>query len=169
MWVRARSLLSKLTLQASVSSTRVFQNVSYTLTSSQNLGACLSLDLGDGEVVGWQRVGGQCEGKEDGREQWQANPLSTPLTFTHTYSSVSVFTPVARLFSSMGELTERVNVSVLDALPCSQLRVVMERNATLDSPINVTRSEKLWVRSAAKVNCTVSGIDIDISKCCRNF
>lgn len=169
MWVRARSLLSKLTLQASVSSTRVFQNVSYTLTSSQNLGACLSLDLGDGEVVGWQRVGGQCEGKEDGREQWQANPLSTPLTFTHTYSSVSVFTPVARLFSSMGELTERVNVSVLDALPCSQLRVVMERNATLDSPINVTRSEKLWVRSAAKVNCTVSGIDIDISKCCRNL
>ncbi|KAK4308077.1 hypothetical protein Pmani_020206 [Petrolisthes manimaculis] len=163
LWVRVRSLLSKLTLQASTPSTRILHNITYTLASSQNLGACLSLDFGDGEIVGWQRVGGQCEGKEDGREKWQASPLSTPITLTHAYSSVGVYTSVARLFSAMGELTERRNVTVLEALPCSQLLVVMERNATLDSPISITRAEKLWVRSVAKVNCTVPGINLDIS------
>lgn len=134
-----------------------------TITSASSLGSCLSLALGDGTLLGW-RAGGQCEGQEQGTEDWQAAPLPNTLTLTHQYAESGTFEIVARLFSAMGEVETRRSIKVFGALPCTSLNLWVQKNGTLESPVQMTRADKLWVRSFAEVNCTVSKLTMEISK-----
>lgn len=160
---RARKKLEKPDLLTQLT-TRVGVQLPITITSIASLGSCLSLDLGDGLLLGW-RAGSQCEGREQGREDWKAAPLSKTLTLTHQYAESGMYELVVRLFSIMGEEETRKTVKVFGALPCNTLNLWVQKNGTLESPVQMTRAEKLWIRSFAEVNCSVSKLNMEISKC----
>lgn len=162
-WVRVRNKLKPPDLLTHPV-TRVGVELPITISSSSSLGSCLSLDFGDGLLLGW-RAGGQCEGHEQGKETWKAAPLSNTLTLTHQYAGSGTYEIVIRLFSAMGEVVIRRSIEVFGALPCTSLNLWVQKNGTLESPVQMTRAEKLWVRSFAEVNCSVSKLSMEISKC----
>ena len=143
---------------------RVGEELPITIHSTPSLGSCLSLDFGNGVQVGW-RAGAQCEGKEEGREKWKAAPLSSILTSTHKYSEPGTYSLVVRVFSAAEETETRETIEVLGALPCTVLNVWVQKNGSLEAPLKMKRADKLWVRSFAEVNCSVSKLDMEISKC----
>nr|XP_053644062.1 uncharacterized protein LOC128696713 [Cherax quadricarinatus] len=161
-WVRIREKLNNLKVEVSDTDTRAGLEITFTIRAPLFLGACLSLNLGDGRLVGWKRAD-NCEGQGTGREEWQKVAFSELVTLTHKYSSPGVYKPTARLFSAMGELQEMVNIIVLDSLPCDYLNVWIQKNGTLEAPVSMTRADKLWVRSFADVNCSVPEMDMEIS------
>lgn len=116
-------------------------------------------------MVGWRHRGGQCEGQVTGQEKWEVAPLSTLVTLTHTYTAARLYMATARLFSVMGHLVQSLNITVFDALPCSELSMAIQKSGTLQAPINITRAEELRVRSTAQVICSVAEINMDICKC----
>lgn len=143
--------------------TRAGVQLPITIISSSTLGSCLSLELGDGLMLGW-RAGGQCEGQEQGTEEWQTAPLPNTLTLTHQYAEAGTYELVARLFSAMGEVETRMSVKVSGAIPCNRLNLWVQKNGTLEAPVQMTRADKLWVRSFADVNCSVAKLNMEISK-----
>lgn len=163
-WVRVRNNLEPPHIQLSRPSTRVGEQMPITVHSSPSLGSCLSLDFGDGVQLGW-RAKAQCEGQEHGSEDWKAAPLSSMLTLTHKYLEPGTYDLVARLFSAMGEVEARMTVQVFGALPCTILNVWVQKNGSVEEPVKMTRADKLWVRSFAEVNCSVTDLNIEISKC----
>lgn len=163
-WVRVRNKLVPPDLQLSHPTTRVGEELPITIFSTPSLGSCLSLDLGDGVLLGW-RAKKQCEGQEHGKEDWKAAPLSSMLTLTHKYSQLGTYNLVVRLFSAMEEVETRTTVQVYGALPCSLLNVWVQKNGSIEAPVKMTRADKLWVRSFVEVNCSVSKLDMEISKC----
>lgn len=162
-WVRVRNKLKPPELNVHPVS-RVGVQTPITITSSSTLGTCLSLDLGDGLLLGW-RAGGQCEGHEQGKENWKAAPLPNTLTLTHQYTEPGTYELVVRLFSATGEAETRRSVKVYGAIPCNRLNLWVQKNGTLESPVQMTRADKLWVRSFADVNCSVAKLNMEISKC----
>lgn len=162
-WVRVRRRVSGLELVLPSSETRVGLEVVFEVESPELLGACLSLDTGDGRLVGWKPPG-KCEGGEDGEEEWEEAPLRPSVKLAHEYALAGRFTATARLFSVMGEAVRRVNVTVWESLPCDTLSVWIRKNGTLDSPVNITRAEKLRVESFVVVNCSVPEIEMEISE-----
>lgn len=163
VWVRVRRRVSGLELVLPSSETRVGLEVVFEVESPELLGACLSLDTGDGRLVGWKPPG-KCEGGEDGEEEWEEAPLRPSVKLAHEYALAGRFTATARLFSVMGEAVRRVNVTVWESLPCDTLSVWIRKNGTLDSPVNITRAEKLRVESFVVVNCSVPEIEMEISE-----
>ncbi|XP_069982225.1 uncharacterized protein [Penaeus vannamei] len=162
VWVRVRRRVSGLELVLPSSETRVGLEVVFEVESPELLGACLSLDTGDGRLVGWKPPG-KCEGGEDGEEEWEEAPLRPSVKLAHEYALAGRFTATARLFSVMGEAVRRVNVTVWESLPCDTLSVWIRKNGTLDSPVNITRAEKLRVESFVVVNCSVPEIEMEIT------
>lgn len=161
-WVRVRDRLTNLKTDVSDVQTRVGLELTFTIQTTPLLGACLTLDLGDGRLVGWKRAA-KCEGQETGEEEWQKTTFSELVILTHEYSLAGTYTATVRLFSVMGELVETINITVYDSLPCEYIDVWIQKNGTVDAPVNMTRADKLWVRSFAEVNCSVPEIDMEIS------
>lgn len=162
-WVRVRRRVSDLILKLPSTETRVGLEVVFELLSPTLLGACLTLDTGDGRLVGWKPPE-RCEGGVGGEEEWEEAPLRPSVKLAHEYDSAGRFTATARLFSVMGEAVQRVNVTVWETLPCDTLSVWIRKNGTLESPVNITRAEKLRIESFAAVNCSVPEIEMEISE-----
>ena len=97
--------------------------------------------------------------------EWQAAPLSNTMKLKHTYMEPGTYNLVVRLFSAMGEVVTKATVEVFGALPCSLLNVWVQKNGSVEAPVQMTRADKLWVRSFAEVNCSVLELSMKISKC----
>ncbi|XP_064091678.1 uncharacterized protein LOC135205258 [Macrobrachium nipponense] len=162
-FVRVRRKVSGLKVEVSHTATRVMLEVTFQIEDPLLLGGCVSLDLGerDGRLLGWRQASG-CEGQEAGTEEWSQAPPTGRITLAHRYSSPGVYAPKARLFSFMGEETLAFQITVYESLPCSELRVWIPRNGTLDSPVNMTRADKLRIRSSSSVNCSASDLSMEI-------
>ncbi|KAG7154293.1 Polycystic kidney disease protein 1-like 2-like 4, partial [Homarus americanus] len=161
-WVRVRDSLHDLEVEVSDIETRVDLEISFKIQAPVFLGACLTVDLGDGYLVGWKRTD-KCEGKEAGEVEWETKPLSESVTFYYEYTTPGKYEAKIRLFSIMAELVENINITVFDTLPCDHLNVWIQKNGTLEAPVNITRASKLWVRSFAEVNCSVPEISMEIN------
>ncbi|MPC09664.1 Polycystic kidney disease protein 1-like 2 [Portunus trituberculatus] len=160
-WVRVRNKQTPPHLQLSSPATRVGERFPLTIHTSSFLGACLSLDLGDGTLLGW-KASAQCEGQEQTKVEWQAVPLSNSVKLKHTYTEPGTYNLVVRLFSAMEEVMTKAVVEVFGALPCSLLNVWVQKNGSVEAPVQMTRADKLWVRSFAEVNCSVLDLNMKI-------
>ncbi|XP_063839801.1 uncharacterized protein LOC135088742 isoform X2 [Scylla paramamosain] len=160
-WVRVRNKQTPPNLKLSSPATRVGEQFPLTIHTSSFLGTCLSLDLGDGTLLGW-RASAQCEGHEQAKVEWQAAPLSNTVKLKHMYTEPGTYNLVARLFSAMGEVVTRATVEVFGALPCSLFNVWVQKNGSVEAPVQMTRADKLWVRSFAEVNCSVLELNMKI-------
>lgn len=163
-WVRVRNRQAPPQLKLSSPATRVGERFPLTIHTSSFLGACLSLDLGDGTLLGW-RSSAHCEGHEQAKVKWQAAPLSNTVKLRHTYKEPGTYNLTVQLFSAMGEVVVKDAVEVFGALPCSLLNVWVQKNGSVEAPVQMTRADKLWVRSFAEVNCSVLDLSMKISKC----
>nr|XP_045617521.1 uncharacterized protein LOC123770009 [Procambarus clarkii] len=160
-WVRVRAKLHGLEVEVSDTEIRAGMEVTFRIRAPLFLGACLTVDLGDGHFVGWKRAD-KCEGQKTGHEEWEEVQLSELMTLTHTYLSRGIYNSTVKLFSIMGELQETIKLTVLESLPCDKLHVWIQKNGTLEAPFNMTRAQKVWIRSFAEINCTVPEIEMDI-------
>ena len=137
-----------LLIEISPKMTHAKSNVTIRVTAPEILGACLIVDHGDGSIpYGWKSSSSSsCEGKlpEIGVD-WQSEFLPLDLSYLYEFPFPYFFDVTARLFAITGEDKKTETVIILPPLPCDKVLIEIQDAGTKESPLIITRSQKLRI------------------------